>query len=198
MFPKSKKIVLMVNTGRTDKEIVVDHLDLTNGHIHIIGDGKLTIYVTNKTTFGSGSTINRNGDVNKFNLFLKGSQGLLLRGSQEIYGSIYAEKGDIDLGAGAGVKGNLFSGGQSFKVSGGTWATSPLIFAPYAHFDHSNGTINGTLIAKSYSGTGGATLHQKDMDFIKGPISIEGINKENGNNNPTEWLIKKKQLLEKE
>lgn len=193
---------LTINVGNTDKEIVVDNLNVINGHIQLLGTGKLTIY-TNHIVMGSGSTINNQGDVNQVNIFLSGSDNpsnpkqFTLGGAQKIYGSLYAEDANIDLGAGGGIKGNIFTGGTSFKVSGGSWATSPLILAPNAVFEHTNGTIKGTVICKVYNMSGGANLSYGEMQFVEGPISVEGIEKEYGNTAPTgQPIIMKKPLSE--
>ncbi|MFD1066572.1 pilus assembly PilX N-terminal domain-containing protein [Oceanobacillus locisalsi] len=168
--------VLNIHTGDSDKAIVVDHLDMENGHINITGTGKLTIYVTDRITFGSGSTINNHGDVKQLDIFLEGNQELKLAGSQTIFGSVYAENGEIDLGAGAGVKGNIFSGGNHIKISGGSWAAPTLIFAPNAEVSLTGGAaVRGAIIAHSYHMSGGATMIWEELQYTEGPISSGGI-----------------------
>ncbi|MBS4208952.1 PilX N-terminal domain-containing pilus assembly protein [Bacillus sp. FJAT-50079] len=171
-------LTLNINVGNTDKEIVVDKLLLPTGHIKLLGTGKLTIYVTDEISFGSGSSINDGGDVSRINIFLKGSKQpdnrLILAGSQKLYGSIYAEKANIRFTAGGGFNGNLFTGGTLFEMAGGAWSTSPIILAPNAKFEHTNGAIKGTIVAKSYEITGGATLTYNKMQFTEGPISAGG------------------------
>jgi len=49
---------LIINLGNADREIVVIHFNMTNGHIKIVGTGKLTIFVKDKITMGSAATIN--------------------------------------------------------------------------------------------------------------------------------------------
>ncbi len=178
---------LTLDIGDTNKSIVVDHLDLTNGHIKIIGDGKLTIYVTGKITMGSGSTINNHGDVAKLDVYLKGSNAseepkkVTLSGSQKVFGSLYAEDANIVLDAGGGFVGNIFTGGTSFKITGGSYNQAQLFFAPNAFFDmESGGTkFEGMIIADTYSISGGWNVTYKDLKFTDGPISPAALGREN-------------------
>ncbi|WP_419962613.1 pilus assembly PilX N-terminal domain-containing protein [Psychrobacillus sp. BM2] len=191
---------LIFSTGNSDKEIVVNHLNIINGHIVLIGTGKLAIYVKDNITMGSGATINDNGNAEKINIYLKGSEKsnnaktFSLAGAQKIYGSLYAEDADIELAGGGGFNGNLFTGGKSFRVSGGSWVNSPLLFAPNATFIHSNGTINGKIIANSYEITGGAMLNYAEIKIKNGPISPGNISGLEGSGNV---IIQKKSLQEK-
>lgn len=174
---------LTIVVGNSDRSIVVDHLDLTNGHIKLEGNGKLTIYVTGKITMGSGSTINNNGDVAKLDVYLKGSgpsenrKKVTLSGSQKVFGSLYAEDADISLQNGGGFFGNIFTGGNNFKISGGSYNQAQLFFAPHAFFDmESGGTkFDGMIIADSYSISGGWNVTYKELKFTDGPISPSAL-----------------------
>lgn len=179
---------LTIDVGVKDRTIVVNHLDLTNGHIKIIGDGKLTIYVTGKITMASGSTINNGGDVAKLDVYLQGSntpgepKELTLSGSQKVFGSLYAEDANIVLGAGGGFFGNIFTGGTSFKITGGSYNQAQLFFAPNAFFDmESGGTrFEGMIIADTYSISGGWNVNYKELNFTEGPISPASLGMGNG------------------
>jgi hypothetical protein len=188
----------IINTGNKDKEIVVNHLNLKNGHIILTGTGKLTIYVKDKITTGSGTTINNNGLTEKVNIYLKGSgdssnpKYFELRGSQKIFGSLYAEDANITLGNGGGFHGNIFTGGKSFQVEGGVWSTSPLILAPNAKFQHTNGTITGMIVADSYEMSGGAIFNQGE--FLPGGLPGSGST---GSITVGDVLVQKDSLREK-
>lgn len=184
---------LTINVGDSDREIVVDHLNVSNGHINIIGTGKLTIYVKEKTTMGSGSTINSNTtDVNKLMVYQKGSSPINLGGSQKIFGSLYAEKSNITFGEGGGFHGNITAGGTEVTVNGGTRVRTQLFLVPNANFNLAGGgQIRGTVIADTFIGTGGGSLTYNDLDS---DIIIPGNPKKeygDGNN-----LIKKAPLKE--
>lgn len=192
--------VLYLDLNNQDRFIVVDKLNLTNGHIYIKNGGNLTFYVTGEFTMGSGSTINLNGQIGQVNIFLKGSsvngnpKNFTLSGSQKIFGSLYAENANINLTAGGGFNGNIFTGGKEFNVSGGSWTSAPLIFAPNAVFKHSNGRIKGVIIANSFELSGGAYLEFEDIDMKVGPISQEGIPQ---SNTTRKIELFKKKLIEK-
>ncbi|RWR11861.1 hypothetical protein QNH23_00040 [Siminovitchia fortis] len=165
---------LYIDTKKSNKEIVVKDLNITNGHIFIKGEGKLTIYVENSITMGSGSSINKDGEVKQLNVFLKGSHDpknpktLKLGGDQKIFGSLYAEDANIEFGAGGGFQGNLLTGGKSIKLSGGSRTTSALVLAPNANVELSEGgMVTGAVIAQSLNMKGGAGITYKK---IKLPI----------------------------
>lgn len=187
---------LNINTGTSDKEIVVKDLNIQNGHINIIGRGGLTIYVTGEMNFGSASSVNKNGKVNKLNIFLKGSDNpkkrkeVKLSGGQVINGSLFAEDADIKFTGGSGFIGNIFTGGKEISVSGGNWTEAPLILAPNADFTLSGGgNIKGSVIARSFAISGGGSLEYVDPQIKEGPISGEQLGS-------GEVIITKEPLLE--
>ncbi|MFK4997576.1 hypothetical protein ACI2OX_08680 [Bacillus sp. N9] len=58
----------------TDKEVVVNNINLHNGSIQLTGTGKLTIYVMGTIELKGGhNRINENGSANQLNIFLKRS-----------------------------------------------------------------------------------------------------------------------------
>ncbi|SNR86473.1 PilX N-terminal [Anaerovirgula multivorans] len=160
---------LDINVGDTDKSIVVDHLNIINGHINIQGTGKLTIYVTDKITMGSGSTINNvtnpaeaSVTVEKLNIYLKASapaKTVTLAGSQKIYGSLYAENANILFTAGGGFQGHIVTGGTDVTINGGAAALVKMIYAPNAHVKLENGgNVIGSIIANSFTASGGTNV----------------------------------------
>ncbi|WP_100371702.1 DUF7305 domain-containing protein [Bacillus sp. FJAT-45037] len=167
---------LKINTGEQDRILVVDHLNNTNGHIEVIGSGKLTIYVRDKITMGSGSTINNNGSIDRLNVYLEGNKSgglpknLKLSGSQKIYGSLFAEDANIEITAGGGFQGAIVTGGNQVKVDGGTRNNS-LIYAPNATFTLSGGGIvNGMVISNRFSGDGGTRINYQPIDVESVPF----------------------------
>src|SRR5699024_5388994 len=63
---------LEIDVKDQNRIIVVNHLNMQNGHMELGGSGNLTIFVKDKITFGSGSTINNLGDISRLNLYYKG------------------------------------------------------------------------------------------------------------------------------
>lgn len=173
---------LNINVGNTDRSIVVDHLNLTNGHIKLEGAGKLTIYVRNKITTGAGSTINDNGNINSVNIFFKGTNKVQLDGNQKIYGSIYVDKAELYLTASGGIRGNIFTGGNKIKLSGGSNVETQLILAPYAEAKvEAGGNMEGMIISKTFTNQGGAKIIYGEPFVLDGPISPAALGMENGN-----------------
>ena len=165
---------LTINTGNSDKEIVVDRIYINNGHLKIEGTGKLTIYVKDEIDFNRGS-INEDGDVNQLNIYLQGTsppKTIDMSHDFKINGSLYAENANIKMSGGSGFLGNIFTGGTSFEISGGNSTQVQLIFAPNADFElKAGGHIKGSVIAKSFYMDGGTSLKYEPLDIIDGPIS---------------------------
>lgn len=151
---------LIIDVGSTDKALVIDKLDLS-GHIEVIGTGKLTLYVKNSIGIYSSSKINDNSkNVDKIKIFYSGAEEIKTSGGEYIYGSIYAKRANINLGAGGGgYFGDIYTGGSSFKISGGVKGYTNLYLAPNAHFDLSGGgQVNGLIVANTFSASGGTVL----------------------------------------
>ncbi|WP_146551184.1 pilus assembly PilX N-terminal domain-containing protein [Rummeliibacillus sp. SL167] len=177
---------LVINVGNTDKKILVNHLDVTNGHIKIIGSGKLTFYVENQITTGSGSTINSQyidkdiydnsspGDISKLKIYYKGKNAVDMDGAQKIYGSLYAQQADVHITAGAGFQGDIYTGGQNVSVSGGTNVYSQIFLAPHANFSLSGGgKIKGTIISNSFEASGGSSVFYDPTNSVGGTTTIK-------------------------
>ncbi|MBS4177850.1 DUF7305 domain-containing protein [Lederbergia citrea] len=168
---------LTIDIGNADKAIVVDELNVINGHIKIIGTGKLTIYVNGNITMGSGSTINGGQSFNKLNVFLKGTgdtskpKSVKLAGDQKVYASLYAEDANIEIGRGGGFQGHIFTGGKTVKIDGGGSGNPAFIFAPNAEFTlNGGGTIKGTIIGKSMVADGGTSVSYEAIDLSSLPF----------------------------
>ncbi|MCH1626589.1 DUF7305 domain-containing protein [Ferdinandcohnia quinoae] len=195
---------LNINVGNSDKEIVVDNLNITNGHINLLGSGKLIIYVTKEITLGAASTINENGDSNQLTVYYKGSRyttspkEFTLGGSQKMFGSLFAEDANIRFTAGSVFQGNIYSGGTSFIIDGSANAKSKVIFAPNADFQLLSGaSIKGSIIVNSFYGSGGSkiTFEQFDGDDFELPLPEVGSN--HANSPSTELLSIVKPIKEK-
>lgn len=179
----NRKLTLEINS---DTSIVVDSLNILNGHIEIIGKGKLTIYIRDQFNMGAGSTINCNRPnyctqpkvpVENLNVYLKGNSSnqktLKLDGNQKIFGSLYAESSNIEITGGGGFQGHIFTGGTDVKINGGGSASSSLIYAPNANVNLTGGgTVTGSIIAKTLSASGGTIIkfkyfNRENLPFIQ-------------------------------
>ncbi|WP_298470287.1 PilX N-terminal domain-containing pilus assembly protein [uncultured Psychrobacillus sp.] len=186
---------LVIDVGSTDKVLVIDSLSLS-GHINIIGTGSLTLFVKNSIGIYNSSSINKNTqNVNKIKIYYSGNEEIKTTGGEIIYGSIYAQRANINLGAGGGgYYGDIYTGGSSFKISGGVNGFTNLYLAPNAHFELlQGGHVKGLIVADKFSASGGVTLtHGKVIPKFepKKEIFIPERQKESD-------LIDRKILLEK-
>ncbi|WP_416151366.1 hypothetical protein ACM26V_10500 [Salipaludibacillus sp. HK11] len=160
---------LIIDTGNEDRVILVDHLNVQNGHIELRGNGSLTFYVTGNISMGSGSTINNNGNINDLNIYLKRSDSipktLILAGNQKIFGSFYGEDTNITLTASGGFQGHVFTGGSSVTISGGSYNNS-LFFAPNAEFSlEGGGEISGAVISDTFKADGGTSVTYGELEL---------------------------------
>lgn len=172
---------LNIDTGTSDKIIVVDNLNISNGHINISGSGKLTIYVKDTINMGAGSKVNNGGPIENLNVYLKGSSNpnspkkLKLGGNQMIYGSLFAEDADIEIGGGGGFQGHIFTGGKNFIINGGARTISSLLYAPNAAFKLTGGgSIVGSIVADSFSGSGGTSATFEEIPYESLPFVPSG------------------------
>ena len=150
---------LTIDLGNEDRSIVVNNINIPQGHIKISGTGKLSIYVKGNISLGGGSTINKGNEVKNLEMYLKGIKSLELSGGQKIYGSLFAENANITLTGGSGFQGNIITYGNSFNITGGSNVTTQLFYAPNADFSMSGGgSIKGSIIAKSFKASGGANV----------------------------------------
>lgn len=167
---------LNIDIGNTDRNIVVNHLNVPNGKINIIGKGKLILYVSNKITMGAGSVINTStdidnnkvskgkklelmkGQINKLDIFYKGTS-LDMSGDQRIYGSLYAQNANITMTGGSGFQGHIITGGGKIDISGGANAITQVFYAPNSNVNITGGgTIQGNIISKSLTISGGGSV----------------------------------------
>lgn len=152
---------LTIDVGHSDKAIVVDRLNIPQGHIQIKGDGNLTIYVKDQITIGGSSTINHGQPYSRLNMYLKGSGNknnpklLNYYGIEKIYGSLYAEDANIIIGGSGGFQGHIFTGGTSVEITGDASGVPAFIYAPNADISvHGSGKVAGSLIGKTLTTTG--------------------------------------------
>ncbi|WP_112181502.1 pilus assembly PilX N-terminal domain-containing protein [Paraliobacillus zengyii] len=180
---------LNINTNNEDHDIVVKDLDLSQGHINIIGSGKVNIYIQDSFNIGGSSTINDTGNTNQLNMYYQGTSRIEVSNAQYINGSIFVEKADVKLTGGGDFQGFIVSGGNSVVFEGGTYS-SAFVIAPNADLVFSgSGSINGTVITNSITGTGGGFIKFKSMNLDDFPFGT--------NSSPsTDDLIKKQPTVE--
>ncbi|ADU31349.1 pilus assembly PilX N-terminal domain-containing protein [Evansella cellulosilytica] len=147
------------------RKIRVNNLHLRQGHIRLVGEGKLTLYIENQFTFQSTNRINvtHSGDQNEIkdvtdqlNIFYSGSNKLEVGGQSQIFGSIYINHADLDIGASATFTGHIISGGNKVEISGDSKNNTRVLFAPLAKVEMTGSSqVRGTIISKEYEASGG-------------------------------------------
>nr|WP_088076088.1 PilX N-terminal domain-containing pilus assembly protein [Bacillus alkalicola] len=195
---------LNINVGNEERTLIVDHLDASTGHIKINGTGKLNIYVKEKITMGSGSTINNDGDTNQLAIYFKGSgnpdspRSFTLGGAQAISGSFFGEDTNINITSGGGFTGHIITGGKKVELSGGSSTDTRLFYAPNADVKISEGGVFiGSVITKTLTMDGGASVTYNPLVDYDGLPYFPGDGSENGETNTTIKLQKTSTIREK-
>lgn len=156
-FEVSSNNNLTIDVGDQDIDLYIEDLAITQGHVKVIGTGKLNLYVTKYTAL-KGS-FNKNGDNGKVNLYYNGTSPLTLNNETQFYGSLINNTADITLGGGAGVYGNILSGGTKILINGDVPSDGQYIIAPNADVKlEGSGRIKGVLIAKNLHAIGGTSI----------------------------------------
>ncbi|GEM03817.1 hypothetical protein HMI01_08050 [Halolactibacillus miurensis] len=173
---------LNLEIGSGVSNLIVNTLDLSNGHIIIQGNGVLNLYVKDSFEIGSSSTINSDGSVETMNLSYYGSSDFAISGGQKIKGSVYVKQASVKFTAGGGLHGGyLATNSNSVSFSGGTFSEMIMI-APKADVSVTGGAeINGVMLAKTYDGGGGTSIQFQNLSVITFPF---------GNTSDTDLIIK--------
>lgn len=165
---------LKIDVGDHDRIIVVDDINVLQGKIEVVGTGKLTIMVKDKI-YVKGS-IGNNGKPELVGIFLRKSttnkpKDIVFSNETQIYGSFYAEDANVTMTSGAGIIGNILTGGKKVSLSGGVKADPTLILAPNAAVNVSGGgNISGAIYADSFTADGGAKVTFKQPNINSVPI----------------------------
>ncbi|GEM00600.1 PilX N-terminal [Halolactibacillus halophilus] len=167
----NSETTLNLEIGPGVSNLIVDTLDLSNGHIIIQGNGILNLYVKDYFNIGSGSTINSGGLVDRMNLYYYGSNKFAISGAQKIKGSVYVKQAPIELTGGGGFYGGyLAANSNSVSFSGGTFSEM-IVIAPKADVSVTGGAkINGAMLAKTYAGSGGTSIQFQNLSDITFPF----------------------------
>ena len=159
--------VLQLNTGNVDRVLHVGHLNISQGHLDILGTGKLTIYVENQITLGGSSSANRYRLPESMFIYYAGTNALSFTGSTGFRGGMYAETANITLGGSGGIQGNIITGGTNVTINGDAEAFSRVIYAPNAHFSlGGSARVRGSIVCNTFasSGTGRVTYTNQYND----------------------------------
>ena len=145
----------------TNIKLVVDDISI-NGYIDFIGNGKVTLYVKNTINLGSGALNEKsegeteNQAIEQLTIYYKGTEKLTVGDDAKVYASIYAETAQVQLTAGSGYMGHIFTGStEPLEISGDADAISRIIYAPFAPvLCTASGKVEGSIICKSIDVSG--------------------------------------------
>ena len=174
---------LFFDLGGEDRNIIVDHLNLVNGHISLIGGGSLTIYVKDQISFGSSSLLNAKNnsgsqsDIDRLKIYYKGDNPIALTGGQKVHGSLFSssQSANLSFGNGSGFYGTVVTNASNVYLDGGTQAVVRVLYAPNSHVNLGGGAnLTGSIIANSYEMSGGGivtydeAINDIDIPFFDG------------------------------
>lgn len=151
---------ITIDIGNKDINLLVDKLNISQGHINIIGSGTLNIYAKEISSIGGSCQLNLNGNPASLNIFYNGTAPLSFSGGAKVNGSLYVKQSNLSLSGGFAFYGNIYSGGSMISISGGVPTRGQWIVAPKATLSLSGGgNVTGTVIANSINASGGTSIN---------------------------------------
>lgn len=175
---------LKINVGNTDKILMMDNFVLSHGYIHLVGTGKLTLYIKNDFIVAGSAEINPSEfntpeskliATEKLKIYVEKSdpaKTIEFANNMLLNGSFYSENANLILNGSGKMVGNIYTGGSDVRIAGGSSALSQMIYAPnaYVHMDGS-GCVNGPIISSTFYMEGGATVNYNPGD----PLPPDGM-----------------------
>ena len=176
----NQNITLILKLDK-DISLLIDEINITQGHVVLTGKGTLTLYVRDKIYIKGGFNDKQSGQTDnqtseRLVVYYSGSTPLDFSNETQIWGSLYAERAKITLSGGGGFKGNIITGSnETLTIKDGAGAVSRLIFAPNAQVSLlGGGTVKGAIIGKSFKAEGGTIVEFATADkFPENPFASE-------------------------
>lgn len=161
---------ITIEVGNSDQKLYVGNFDIKNGHVNLVGSGKLEIYIQNDITLGAGSTVNCNngawnctGETGQLMTYYGGSSKVNFAGGTAFNGNLFVDHADVKLSGGNSFRGNLISGGTDLEITGGADATSAF-YAPNADVKFGGGgNLSGFVVSKTFTASGGTWVYDDDL-----------------------------------
>lgn len=154
----SGNAVLTLNTGVQDRVLHVGTLNISQGHLDILGTGRLTIYVENSFSLNGSSTLNRLRTSDTAIMYFGGAS-VTVSGSTSFKGDLFTETANITLTGSGGFQGHIITGGTAVTITGAAEAHTRVIYAPNATVTLTgSGKVRGSVVARHYVSTGAADV----------------------------------------
>ncbi|UPW84302.1 pilus assembly PilX N-terminal domain-containing protein [Lysinibacillus sp. Ag94] len=173
---------LTIDVGNSDKNLFIDNFHFSQGHLKIIGSGKLTLYLKNAFDLKGDSSMNNTGDIGQLSVYYAGTSPMDFTGNTRTKASIYAKSTNINIDGSGSVQGNIYTGGSNITIEGGSYNHNLYIYAPNAKVIlGGSGTVVGGIMAHTVKTSGAPAVTYK-AKTIEDTISNGGLIFEENNN----------------
>jgi len=173
---------LTIDVGNSDKNLFIDNFDFPQGHLNIMGSGKLTLYIKNAFDLKGNSSMNNTGDIGRLSVYYAGTSSMDFTGDTNTKASIYAKSANIKIDGSGSVQGNINAGGSNITIEGGSYNHNLYIYAPKAEvLLGGSGTVIGGIMAHTVKTSGDPAVTYKPKT-IDDTISNGGLIFEENNN----------------
>ncbi|MEX0944089.1 MAG: hypothetical protein WDZ38_00360 [Balneolaceae bacterium] len=150
---------LTIDLGNDARVLHVGNMDIIQGHVHLTGEGSLTVYIENSFTLEGSSRINYNGETKNYFTFYAGTTPLHFAGSTVYNGGLYAKTANITIIGSSSIQGHLITGGTDVYIFGDANANSRVVYAPNAHVEMAGSSVvYGAVISNSFLAKGTAKV----------------------------------------
>lgn len=174
--------ILTIDVGNSDKNLFIDNFHFSQGHLKIIGSGKLTLYIKNAFDLKGDSSMNNIGDIGQLSVYYAGTSPMDFTGNTRTKASIYAKSTNINIDGSGSVQGNIYAGGSNITIEGGSYNHNLYIYAPNAKVIlGGSGTVVGGIMAHTVNTSGAPAVTYKPKT-IEDTISNGGLIFEENNN----------------
>jgi len=183
-----------IDDGRSIKNIGTGivrarNLEIKNGHISLSSgsDKSLILFAENTYSMGSDSSINNSNEdeaAKRVALYYYGSSPVTIGGGQTFIGTVHigSPEAQLNMTEGGKIVGTIITASEDVIISGGSQANVTAVYAPNAHVEHNNGTVNGAIVCDTYAMSGGASVNRlgdfDPTDFVF-PGSFNGTSDQN-------------------
>ncbi|MDD1502043.1 hypothetical protein PVA17_04565 [Lysinibacillus sp. CNPSo 3705] len=174
--------ILTIDVGNSDKNLFIDNFHFSQGHLKVIGSGKLTLYIKNAFDLKGDSSMNNTGDIGRLSVYYAGTSPMDFTGNTRTKASIYAKSTNINIDGSGSVQGNIYAGGSNITIEGGSYNHNLYIYAPNARVIlGGSGTVIGGIMAHTVNTSGAPAVTYKPKT-IEDTISNGGLIFEENNN----------------